>query len=62
MNFDFVNNHINNHVGLYPLIGWKIGKETSFLAEGYSADTGLCIEWARQMGKNSRERATLQQH
>ena len=38
-------------LGLYPLIGWKIGDETTFIAEGMSADTGVCIEWAKQMGK-----------
>ncbi|XP_061098846.1 putative glycerol kinase 5 isoform X2 [Conger conger] len=32
--------------GLYPLVGWKIGPEVVFLAEGNSADTGTAIKWA----------------
>ena len=37
-------------VGLYPLIGWKIGDECTYLAEGHAADTGTCVEWAKQLG------------
>lgn len=36
--------------GLYPLIGWKIGDELTFLAEGHSADTGNVIDWAQSIG------------
>ncbi|BFZ06618.1 hypothetical protein BsWGS_09657 [Bradybaena similaris] len=32
---------------LYPIIGWKIGPELVYLAEGQSTDTGTVIEWAR---------------
>lgn len=37
--------------GLYPLIGWKIGKECVYVAEGSSSDTGVCLEWAKKMGQ-----------
>ncbi|BFZ00353.1 hypothetical protein BsWGS_03393 [Bradybaena similaris] len=36
--------------GLYPLIGWKIGDELVFLAEGQCADTGVVLEWAKTLG------------
>lgn len=36
--------------GLYPLVGWKIGGETVYLAEGNAAGCGTAMEWARQMG------------
>ncbi|KAM6990330.1 glycerol kinase 5 [Tautogolabrus adspersus] len=35
--------------GLYPLVGWKIGSEVVYLAEGNSADTGTAIKWAQQL-------------
>ncbi|XP_074860117.1 glycerol kinase 5 isoform X2 [Carettochelys insculpta] len=35
--------------GLYPLIGWKIGKEVVFLAEGNTSDTGSTIKWAKEL-------------
>ncbi|KAI8498931.1 putative glycerol kinase 5 [Branchiostoma belcheri] len=35
--------------GLYPLIGWKIGDEIVFLAEGNASDTGTAIDWARSI-------------
>ena len=38
--------------GLYPLVGWKIGSEVVYLAEGHAADTGTCIEWMYKLGKN----------
>ena len=38
--------------GLYPLVGWKIGGETVYLAEGNAAGCGTAMEWSRQMGKN----------
>lgn len=36
--------------GLYPLVGWKIGKELVLLAEGNAADTGTAIKWAEKLG------------
>ena len=36
--------------GLYPLVGWKIGSELVFVAEGFSSDTGQCVEWAKSIG------------
>lgn len=36
--------------GLYPLVGWKIGGETVYLAEGNAAGCGTAMEWAKQMG------------
>ncbi|CAF97579.1 unnamed protein product [Tetraodon nigroviridis] len=35
--------------GLYPLVGWKIGSEVVYLAEGNAADTGTAIRWAQQL-------------
>ncbi|AWP04365.1 putative glycerol kinase 5 [Scophthalmus maximus] len=35
--------------GLYPLVGWKIGPEVVYLAEGNSADTGTAIIWAQKL-------------
>lgn len=37
--------------GLYPVIGWKIGKELVYVVEGSSSDTGILIEWAKSIGK-----------
>lgn len=39
-------------VGLYPLVGWKIGSEVVYLAEGNAADTGTAIRWAQQLGES----------
>ncbi|KAK3584659.1 hypothetical protein CHS0354_001238 [Potamilus streckersoni] len=36
--------------GLYPLIGWKIGDEITYVAEGRSNDTGITIEWGKSLG------------
>ncbi|XP_038574321.1 putative glycerol kinase 5 isoform X1 [Micropterus salmoides] len=35
--------------GLYPLVGWKIGSEVVYLAEGNGADTGTAIKWAQKL-------------
>ncbi|KAM8839719.1 glycerol kinase 5 [Synchiropus picturatus] len=35
--------------GLYPIVGWKIGSEVVYLAEGNSADTGTAIKWAQEL-------------
>ncbi|XP_025028835.1 putative glycerol kinase 5 isoform X2 [Python bivittatus] len=35
--------------GLYPLVGWKIGKEITYLAEGNASDTGNAIKWAQSL-------------
>ncbi|KAL0111907.1 hypothetical protein PUN28_013251 [Cardiocondyla obscurior] len=36
--------------GLYPVVGWRIGKEIVYIAEGSSSDTGILIEWAKSIG------------
>lgn len=36
--------------GLFPLVGWKIGDDLTYIAEGLATDTGLCIEWAKSIG------------
>ena len=33
-----------------PLIGWRIGDELAYLAEGASHDTSSIIIWAQNMG------------
>jgi len=45
--------HIDKAVvaGLYPLVGWKTRDETVYVAEGFSSDTGRCLEWASSIGK-----------
>ncbi|CAI9722036.1 putative glycerol kinase 5 [Octopus vulgaris] len=35
--------------GLYPLVGWKIGSELVFIAEGVSSDSGCVLEWAKSL-------------
>ncbi|XP_026557349.1 putative glycerol kinase 5 isoform X1 [Pseudonaja textilis] len=43
-----INTGNNIHVskkGLYPLVGWKIGNEITYLAEGNASDTGNAIKW-----------------
>uniref|UniRef100_A0A8C6UKB6 Glycerol kinase 5 n=1 Tax=Neogobius melanostomus TaxID=47308 RepID=A0A8C6UKB6_9GOBI len=35
--------------GLYPVVGWKIGAEVVYLAEGNAADTGTAIKWAQEL-------------
>uniref|UniRef100_A0AAY4AC82 Glycerol kinase 5 n=1 Tax=Denticeps clupeoides TaxID=299321 RepID=A0AAY4AC82_9TELE len=35
--------------GLYPLVGWKIGSEVVYVAEGNAADTGTAIKWAQEL-------------
>uniref|UniRef100_A0A8C5DMT5 Glycerol kinase 5 n=1 Tax=Gouania willdenowi TaxID=441366 RepID=A0A8C5DMT5_GOUWI len=35
--------------GLYPLVGWKIGSEVVYLAEGNAADTGTAVKWAQEL-------------
>lgn len=36
--------------GLYPLIGWKIGTEVVYVAEGNGGDCGQMIDWAKSLG------------
>uniref|UniRef100_A0A8C2E6W0 Glycerol kinase 5 n=1 Tax=Cyprinus carpio TaxID=7962 RepID=A0A8C2E6W0_CYPCA len=35
--------------GLYPLVGWKIGADVVYLAEGNAAGTGAAIKWAQDL-------------
>lgn len=39
-------------IGLYPVVGWRIGKELIYVAEGSSSDTGILIEWAKSIGNS----------
>ncbi|GAA6074065.1 putative glycerol kinase 5 isoform X1 [Tachysurus ichikawai] len=39
--------------GLYPLVGWKIGPDVVYLAEGNAADTGTAIGWAQEIGEQT---------
>jgi len=36
--------------GLVPIVAWRIGSETAFLAEGSVHDTGGMVEWAGSVG------------
>ncbi|XP_031710490.1 glycerol kinase 5 isoform X3 [Anarrhichthys ocellatus] len=38
-----------SRAGLYPVVGWKIGSEVVYLAEGNAADTGTAIKWAQEL-------------
>lgn len=38
-------------IGLYPLVGWKIGADVVYLAEGNAAGTGAAIKWAQDLGE-----------
>ncbi|XP_067396919.1 putative glycerol kinase 5 [Emydura macquarii macquarii] len=38
-----------SRAGLYPLVGWKIGKEVVYLAEGNTSDAGTTIKWAQEL-------------
>lgn len=51
----FVNINTGRHphtsaTGLYPIIGWKIGDDLTFLAEGMFSSVGSVIEWGRKFG------------
>ncbi|XP_075725087.1 glycerol kinase 5 isoform X3 [Rhipicephalus microplus] len=37
-------------VGIYPVVGWKIRDQVTYLAEGGSFDTGTVVDWAQEMG------------
>lgn len=39
-------------LGLYPVVGWKIGPDVVYLAEGNAADTGTAIKWAQELGES----------
>jgi len=39
--------------GLYPMIGWKIGDETTFIIEGTDRNAGSVLEWGRDLGMYS---------
>jgi putative glycerol kinase 5 len=36
--------------GLYPMVAWRIGKETAFMIEGCDRNGGAAIEWAKDIG------------
>ncbi|KAK7861772.1 hypothetical protein R5R35_010789 [Gryllus longicercus] len=36
--------------GLYPLVGWRVGGEVTYLVEGASHDTGTVVAWAQDVG------------
>lgn len=36
--------------GLYPVVGWQIGKEVTYLVEGKNHDNGTIIKWAQTIG------------
>lgn len=40
-------------IGLYPVVGWRIGEELIYVAEGSSSDTGILIEWVKSIGNSS---------
>lgn len=35
------------------MVGWKIGHDVVYLAEGNAADTGTAIKWAKELGKTT---------
>ncbi|GMT33094.1 hypothetical protein PFISCL1PPCAC_24391, partial [Pristionchus fissidentatus] len=36
--------------GLYPLVGWRLDEETTFIAEGQQHHSSVIIQWAKDMG------------
>ncbi|GAM25515.1 hypothetical protein SAMD00019534_086900, partial [Acytostelium subglobosum LB1] len=51
----FVNINTGAHAkasryGMYPLIGWKIGKEISYMMEGKGMAAGTVVDWAQSFG------------
>jgi putative glycerol kinase 5 len=36
--------------GLYPLVGWRLGKKTTFIAEASANDTATTLRWAQLIG------------
>ncbi|KAL4714940.1 hypothetical protein ACJJTC_003091 [Scirpophaga incertulas] len=36
--------------GLYPVVGWRVGKELVYSAEGANNDTASIIKWAQNLG------------
>ena len=36
--------------GLYPIIGWKIGDDLTFVAEGMFSSIGSVVEWGKRFG------------
>lgn len=47
--------------GLYPVVGWQLGKDLVYVAEGANNDTGSIIKWAQNIGlfDKPEETATL---
>lgn len=47
--------------GLYPVVGWKLGDELIFSAEGANNDTASIIKWAQNLGlfKNPQDTADI---
>ncbi|XP_059475568.1 putative glycerol kinase 5 [Neocloeon triangulifer] len=46
LNVNTGNMPIGTTQGMYPLVGWKVGDDLAYLAEGASNDTGTIINWA----------------
>uniref|UniRef100_A0A8C2E4V6 Glycerol kinase 5 n=1 Tax=Cyprinus carpio TaxID=7962 RepID=A0A8C2E4V6_CYPCA len=49
MNINTGNKPHTSIAGLYPLVGWKIGADVVYLAEGNAAGTGAAIKWAQDL-------------
>ncbi|XP_037295078.1 putative glycerol kinase 5 isoform X2 [Manduca sexta] len=47
--------------GLYPVVGWRLGKELIYSAEGANNDTASIIKWAQNLGlfENPEETADI---
>lgn len=37
--------------GLYPVVGWRLGEELVYSAEGANNDTASIITWAQSLGE-----------
>ncbi|UYV79139.1 GK5 [Cordylochernes scorpioides] len=48
--FDIGNQAHASFKGLYPLVGWVINDQVTYVAEGASNDAGTAIEWAHRLG------------
>lgn len=48
-------------VGIYPVVGWKMGDQVTYFAEGSSFDSGTVVDWAQAIGliKDAQESAAI---
>jgi len=43
---------LENFLGVYPLVGWKIGPNTTYVVESSVHEIGTNIKWAKKFGSH----------